>query len=132
MGILLVTRFMPLRAVPITVLALLVGWATGCAVGFMLATYIHNATQVGSISSLAGLLMILVPPVFYPLELVSAKWRWLALVLPTTGASQLIKVASGASHLNSVGYMLSYWGSMALYFVGCFWLVVRRSRWREV
>jgi ABC-2 type transport system permease protein len=130
--ILLASRYMPLGAVPVVVLVLLMSWATGCAIGFTIATYFNNIMQVSAAANLLGLFMLLMPPVMYPLELIPEHWRWLALVIPSTSAAQLIKVACGASSLNSPANRLAYWAILIFYTVACFVLVLKKSRWREV
>lgn len=130
--ILLSSRYMPLSALPVIVVVLLLSWAAGCAIGFTVATYFNNIMQVSAAANLLGLFMLLMPPVLYPLELIPEQWRWLALVIPSTSAAQLIKVACGASSLNSPAYVLAYWVILILYTVSGFVLVLKKSRWREV
>ena len=130
--ILLASGYMPLHVIPLVVLVLLMAWATGCAIGFTIATYFNNITQVSAAANLLGLFMLLMPPVLYPLELIPAHWRWLALVIPSTSAAQLIKVACGVSSLNSPAYRLAYWAILIFYTVLCFLFVLKKSRWREV
>lgn len=130
--ILLASGYMPLHAIPLVLLVLLMAWATGCAIGFTVATYFNNITQVSAAANLLGLFMLLMPPVMYPLELIPAHWRWLALIIPSTSAAQLIKVACGVSSLNSPVYRLAYWAILIFYTVLCFLFVLKKSRWREV
>lgn len=130
--ILLASQFMPLSAIPIIVIVLLLSWATGCSIGFTIATYFNNIMQVSAAANLLGLFLLLMPPVLYPLELIPEQWRWLALIAPTTSAAQLIKVACGASSLNSAAYQFAYWTILIFYTAGGFVLVSKKSRWREV
>jgi ABC-2 type transport system permease protein len=130
-GILLLARYMPVRAIPITIVVLLLSWAVGCALGFMIAMYITNVMVVSEVTSLLALVMVMLPPVSYPLELVGSHWRWVTLMVPSTSAAQLIKVASGASQLNAPAYVLTAWavllGSCLLFL----WIALTKSSWRE-
>src|ERR1043165_840187 len=129
--ILLAGKYMPFSAVPVAVVVLLMGWATGCAIGFTIATYFNNIMQVSAAANLLGLFLLLMPPVMYPLELVPEGWRWLAVLAPSASAAQLIKVACGASSLNTPAYVLGCWLTLTLYTAGGFLLVIKKSRWRE-
>lgn len=130
--ILLISRYMPFEVVPVILLVLLMSWATGCAIGFTIATYFKNVMQVSAAANLLGIFMLLMPPVLYPLELIPENWRWLALLIPSTNAAQLIKVTCGASTLNSPAYRLAYWAILIFYTVLCILFVLKKSRWREV
>jgi len=130
-GILLWAHYMPFSALPVAIAVVLLSWAVGCALGFMLASYISNVMVIGQISNLLGLVMVMLPPVSYPIELLSARWQWLALTLPSTSAAQLIKVASGVSKLNSPTLIIFSWLVLAGSCLVFLWLAQSRSRWRE-
>jgi ABC-type multidrug transport system permease subunit len=132
LGSLLVwTGAMPLRAIPTVVAVLFLCWAIGCSIGFTLATYMNNLTTVSQFANLLALAMVMLPPVSYPIELVSTQWRWLTLAIPSTSAAQLIKIASGVSHPTSPEYVTFCWLVLALSCLGFLWLASTKSQWRE-
>jgi len=130
-GVLLWAHYMPVRALPVAIVVLLLSWAVGCALGFMLASFISNVMVISQIANLLGLVMVMLPPVSYPIELLGARWRWLALAIPSTSAAQLIKVASGVSKLNSPAFIIFSWFVLVGSCVVFLWLALSRSRWRE-
>ena len=130
-GILLWGRYMPFSAIPTTIVVLLICWAVGCALGFMIAMYVTNVMVVSEISSLLALVLVMLPPVSYPLELVGANWRWLALMVPSASAAQLIKVASGASQINGSVYVFTEWAVLLGSGLLFLWLALTKSSWRE-
>lgn len=122
---------MPVRAIPTAAAVLILCWGVGCAIGFTLATYMNNLTTVSQFANLLALMMVMLPPVSYPIELVSAQWRWLTLAIPTTSAAQLIKIASGVSHPTGPGYVLVCWLVLSASCVVFLWLASAKSQWRE-
>jgi ABC-2 type transport system permease protein len=131
-AILLTSGYMPADAILVTALVLLMSWAAGCAIGFSIATYFNNIRQISAAANLLGIMMLLLPPVFYPLELIPGKFHWFALLIPSASAAQLIKVASGASAISAPPYILAYWAVLIIHTIGCFLLVLYKSRWREM
>ena len=131
LSVLLFFHFMPLRVLPLTILVLLITWATGCALGFTIATYMESPVQISSVANLAGLFMVLLPPVSYPMELLHSRWKWLALAAPSTDAAQLLKVASGVSGLGTLEQRIAYWIVLIFYCGFFFWIALNKSRWRE-
>jgi len=131
LAVLLLFHFMPLRALPATLLVLLITWATGCAIGFMIASYMDNPVSISAIANLVGLVMVLLPPVSYPMEMLQSRWKWLALAAPSTNAAQLVKVFSGVSQLGAPQQCLAYWAVLIFYCVLFFWIALHKSRWRE-
>ena len=130
--ILVSAGYMPIRALPSTIVVLLLSWASGCAIGFTLTTYVTNAAQMSAVANALGLLILLIPPVLYPLELIQPRWRWAALMLPSSSAAQLMKIESGISFLNGEPYVLICWSVLGLYVVLSLLIVIKKSRWREI
>lgn len=131
LGVLLLFRFMPIRVLPVTILVLLITWATGCALGFMIASYMENPVSISAVANLVGLFMVLLPPVSYPMEMLQSRWKWLALAAPSTDAAQLLKVSSGVSQLGALEHRIAYWAVLIFYCVFFFWMALHKSRWRE-
>ena len=130
-GILLWAHYMPGQRIACGDCGRAFELGRGLCLGFMLASFISNVMVISQIANLLGLLMVMLPPVSYPIELVGARWRWLALAVPSTSAAQLIKVASGVSKLNSPPFIIFSWLVLVGSCVVFLWLALSRSRWRE-
>lgn len=130
--ILLSIGLVELTALPVILLILCVTWFTGTMIGFTVGTYVaDNVLHVSAISNLLGLVLTLIPPVYYPLELIPESYRWLALSVPTANAAQLIRVASGVA-VTSGWEVALHWTILGTYVVFSMFLSLRKSRWREV
>ncbi|MBT9167863.1 MAG: hypothetical protein DDT19_01206 [Syntrophomonadaceae bacterium] len=122
--------FVPIQSLPMIALTLVMTWLVGSLIGFTAATYINNIIYVSGVSNLLGLLLNLIPPVYYPLSLIPHNFQWLALLIPTTHAAQLIRAYAGAVELRA-GDLIFSWSAIVIYGIICALLVVFRGRWRE-
>lgn len=100
-------------------------WSVSATMGYFISTLFRDMKTIWPYSSLITNLFGIVPPVFYPLHLVPAAWRWLALVLPTSSAAALVNGAAGFETLSS-GDVLLAGGSLAveaiaLFAFGIYW-----------
>jgi ABC-2 type transport system permease protein len=106
-------------------LSMLAVWAVSSTLGYFISTLFKDMKTIWPYSSLITNLMGIVPPVFYPLGLVPAGWRWLALVLPTSSAAALVNGAAGLETLSNGDFLLAS-GSLAveaiaMLFFGLYW-----------
>ncbi len=122
--------FIPIRSLPMIALTLMMTWWVGSFLGFTISTYISNIVYISGVSNLLGLLLNLIPPVYYPLSLVPNEFSWLALLIPTTHAAQLVRAYAGTVNTGVWDLILS-WLALVIYGVICSLLVAFRSRWRE-
>ncbi len=100
-------------------------WLVSATMGYFISTLFKDMKTIWPYSSLITNLLGIVPPVFYPLGLVPAGWRWLALILPTSSATALVDGAAGLEALSS-GDILLAGGSLAveavaMLFFGIYW-----------
>jgi ABC-type polysaccharide/polyol phosphate export permease len=130
-AILLGTGVMHVSALPLALVVLVMCWATGCSIGFMIATYNDNVGQVSAVANLLGMLALLIPPVLYPLDMLKGAWQWIALAAPSASAAHLLRAGSGASRLVDSAHVLTCWGVLGVYVVVSLLLVAYKSRWRE-
>jgi ABC-2 type transport system permease protein len=130
MAVLVATGGLPAAALPGVVAVVLVTWFMGTMIGFTVATVAETPQMVSIFANLLGMLFTVLPPVYYPLELIPAGWRWLPMVMPTTHAAQLVRVAGGLSE--STGPMLAlHWTVLLAFTAGCAVFTVKRAQWRR-
>jgi len=91
-----------LLVVPIGALSLLaligvifLTWLLATSLGFLLSTFFRTLREIWPIGMVVFTTLSVLPPVFYPLEVVPGPFRWLAYVAPSTFASQLAASAAG-------------------------------------
>ncbi len=125
-----------LAAMGILVLALLGLWAFSASLGYFISTLFKDMKTIWPYSSLLTNLFGIVPPVFFPLSILTAKypWAWVpALLVPTSSATALVEATAGMEALTTTQYLVAA-GSLAaeaglMLLFGIFW--ARRTA-REV
>lgn len=130
LGILVATGGVGAAELPGVLAVVLVTWFTGIMIGFTVATMVESPYMVGVVANLMGMLFSVLPPVYYPLELIPAAWRWLPMVLPTTNAAQLVRVAGGLAE-TTPGMLALHWAILLAFAVACAAFTVSRARWRQ-
>ena len=110
--------------------ALLLAWMFGCAVGFAISRRWDNPAYIASIANMIGYLLVLLPPVYYPMALLP---EWLQLpisAVPTASLAELMRATAGLAELS-----LSAWFGHAAIVVAviglCVWYTSGDERWRE-
>ena len=81
----------PLTAIPLLVATILLIWGSMSAMGFFLSSHMlhmRNATQV---ISFVNVVLAVLPPVFYSVDIVPAALKPLVYALPTTHASLMLQ-----------------------------------------
>ncbi len=113
---------------PIILATLLLIWALGCSLGFFLATYLRDIRETFAIAPLLSLVLSVLPPVYYPINLIPENLRWLGYLAPTADASQLIQGALGIT--NDVNWLGS--AAVLVAFTAAFMLLAMfKAQWRE-
>jgi len=73
----------------------LLTWITTSSIGFFLSTYVLNTRTAFLTVTFISIILSILPPVFYPMDVLPANVRWLSELVPTTHASVLIQGLSG-------------------------------------
>lgn len=107
-----------------------VGWAFGCALGFAIARRWDNPAYISAVANMVGYLLVLLPPVYYPMSLLPEP-AWLPTsLIPTAAIADLMRWSAGISEtagpLTAVQVL-----SVAVSLVVCLWYASRDGRWRE-
>lgn len=129
-GVLVAVGGMPLVQVPSVLVVVMVTWFTGIMIGFFVSTLLPSQRMIGMVANLMGMVFSVLPPVYYPLELVPEGWRWLPMLVPTADAAQLVRVAGGISK-SSPGMIAVHWLILLAFAVGCGLVTVYKAHWRE-
>jgi ABC-2 type transport system permease protein len=117
-------------SVPLLVATVLLIWGAMSAMGFFLSSHMlhmRNATQV---ISFVNVILAVLPPIFYPINIVPEVLRPLAYAVPTTHASLILQYIMGmptpAGWSVVVGLVVQI-----IYLVGFIALAKTKAIWRE-
>jgi ABC-type multidrug transport system permease subunit len=130
-GLAVLVHALPILSVGWTVASLILCWAAGSSIGFIISTYLRKASvyTLNNMSNILGLGLVFMPPVYYPEEILGGL-RWLAVVLPTSNAAGLIRYYAGTMELSPVSVLVR-WLVLAATVALSIILVSFKAKWRE-
>jgi ABC-2 type transport system permease protein len=129
-GVLALRGGMSLRMLPLAAAVVVCVALTAVLAGFTLSLTVPNLPLVSIVGNMLGLLLTVVPPVYYPLTMVPSGFRWLPLLTPTANAAQLLRIFGGSAHSSS-GMTLLHWAILLTEGLLLAGVVLRRMRWQE-
>jgi len=112
---------------PAVVGIVLLTWALTSTLAFTMGTNIRSAVHVDAVSSLLSTALVLLPPVYYPLEKLPPAFQKAALLVPTTHVAELMRISLGLSSSSPLPYLTGA-AVCALLFSA---LAVKGMKWRE-
>jgi ABC-2 type transport system permease protein len=115
---------------PIVVVIMLVVWIMSSALGFFLSTFILQSRSAFSVTSLVATLLTVIPPVFYPIQVIPSSFRFLAYLVPTTHLSILMQSTLGLQTFSTSQLLLS-WAVLLGYTIAFLALAAFKARWRQ-
>lgn len=115
---------------PLVVVVMILAWVSSSALGFFLSTFILQSRSAFSITSLVATLLTVLPPVFYPIEVIPQAYRFLAYLVPTTHLSILMQSIFGLQAY-SLGQLEVSWGVLLGYTAFFLVLAAFKARWRQ-
>ena len=104
-------------------------WTTTSSIGFFLSTYVLNTRTAFLTVTFISIILSILPPVFYPLQLLPSNVRWLAELVPTTHASILVQSFAGLPV--SPTQTLISWFALPAFAISFLALALFKARWRE-
>ena len=117
-------------SIPLLIATVLLIWGAMSAMGFFLSSHMlhmRNATQV---ISFVNVILAVLPPVFYPIDIVPWVLRPLAYALPTTHASLILQYMMGMPA--PAGWSVGFGFAVQIaYLVGFIALAKSKAIWRE-
>jgi ABC-2 type transport system permease protein len=126
----LVVYFGSALSIPLLVATVLLIWGSMSAMGFFLSSHMlhmRNATQV---ISFANVILAVLPPVFYSIDIIPEVLRPLAYAVPTTHASLMLQYIMGLPTPADWSLGFSFAVQVA-YLVGFVTLAKTKAIWRE-
>ncbi len=85
-------------------------WAFSASLGYFISTLFKDMKTIWPYSSLLTNLFGIVPPVFFPLSVLTSRfaWAWVpALLVPTSSATALVEAVAGLQMLSTEQYLLA-------------------------
>lgn len=121
----------PLLALPVAILSLAGVWLFSSAIGYLVSTFTANLRNGWQSGLLLSVIVGILPPVFYPAEILPQNILLFAYALPTTNAALLIRSAMGG--LPSLPYWSPLIGASLIAVSLALALAVtsRVARWRQ-
>lgn len=121
---------MPLWRVLMVVPFVAVAWMFGCALGFAVSRRWDNPAYISSIANMVGYLLVLLPPVYYPMSLLPQGLRLPISLVPTAAIAELTRWGTGLDQPS--GALVAFDMAVSLVaVVGCAWYAASDRRWRE-
>lgn len=131
MGLAILLGALPILSIGWAVASLILCWAAGSSIGFIISTYLRNASvyTLGNMSNILALGLVFMPPVYYPEETLGGM-RWLSMIFPTSNTAGLIRYYAGTMPL-PLDAVLVRWLILAATVVVSIIIVSFKARWRE-
>ncbi len=104
-------------------------WITTSAIGFFLSTYVLNTRTAFLTVAFISIVLSVLPPVFYPLQIVPDQLKWIAELVPTTHSSVLIENAMGLPSTSS--QVLISWLVLPVFTIIFLSLALFKAKWTE-
>jgi len=109
--------------------AILLTWITTSSIGFFLSTYVLNTRTAFLTVAFISIVLSVLPPVFYPLQIIPERLRWLAEIVPTTHSSVLIQNAIGIQ--TPPGQTTLSWLALPVFALVFLLLALFKAKWTE-
>lgn len=113
------------------VIALVLCWSSLSAMGFMIAMYLIRANPytLNNMSLILSFILIFVPPVYYPEEMLG-NYSWVSVLVPTSNAANIMRAHLGLS-TSIFGGIAFRWLALITTTVLFTLLASFKARWRE-
>ncbi|MEM3403839.1 MAG: hypothetical protein QXJ17_04845 [Nitrososphaeria archaeon] len=114
-----------------TIVIITITWATLSSIGFLISTYLRNASvyAISNLANILGLILVFIPPVYYPEE-VLGNLSWASIMIPTSNAVGLIRAYAGALQLPTTTLLLR-WAIFIGTMIVSTLITIKKSKWRE-
>jgi len=122
---------LPLTSLPLALLAVGMVWLFSSAIGYTVSTYVRNLRNGWQSGLALSVIVGILPPSFYPAELLPANILWLAYLLPTTHAVLLLRVLMGQTIALQGWSPLLGWVALAGLLLAALVVTSRAARWRQ-
>ena len=121
----------PLINLPIALFSLGGVWLFSSALGYLVSTFNSNLRNGWQSGLLLSVIVGILPPVFYPAEILPQNFLLVAYAIPTTNASLLIRNAMGAAPSVPFWSPIAGWLLIAVSVATALAVTSRVARWRQ-
>jgi len=128
---LLVYIGLPLFTLPLVLLSLVGVWLFSSAIGYLVSTFTSNLRNGWQSGLLLSVLVGILPPVFYPAEILPRNILIVTYAIPTTNAALLIRDAMGGTPTLPYWSPLTGWILIILSLAIALAVTSRVARWRQ-
>jgi ABC-2 type transport system permease protein len=111
-------------------LACVITWASVSSLGFVLSTFARDMRDLWVYAPLFTVLLSFLPPIFYPITLIPAEFRFVAYFAPTTYPAQIIQMAANLIPYSSSTLILDFAVGIA-YVLILVLFAAKLARWRQ-
>ncbi|NPA74988.1 MAG: ABC transporter permease [Euryarchaeota archaeon] len=77
---------------------------TGTLLGLVIVMRIKKATNISAITNPLQMILVILPPVFYPAQLIPLNIRYFVLLIPTAAGAELARQLAGLSTWHNLWY----------------------------
>jgi len=128
---LLVYIGLPLIFLPVVLVSLVGVWLFSSAIGYLVSTFTSNLRNGWQSGLLLSVLVGILPPVFYPAEILPRNILLLTYAIPTTNAALLIRDAMSTAPSLPYWSPLTGWLLIAVSLAIALAVTSRAARWRQ-
>jgi len=128
---LLVYIGLPLITLPLVLLSLVGVWLFSSAIGYLVSTFTSNLRNGWQSGLLLSVLVGILPPVFYPAEILPRNILLVTYAIPTTNAALLIRDAMGRTPTLPYWSPLIGWILIVISLAIALAVTSRVARWRQ-
>ena len=128
---LLVYLGLPLASLPLALLAVGATWLFSAAVGYLVSTYVSNLRNGWQSGLLLSVLVGILPPAFYPAEILPSSLLLVAYLVPTTHAVLLLRVLMGQTVSLPGWSPLMGWMALVVMLLVALAATSKVARWRQ-
>ncbi len=122
---------LPLITLPLAALAVGAVWLFSAAIGYLASTYVSNLRNGWQSGLLLSVIVGILPPAFYPAEVLPSNLLWVSYLVPTTHSVLLLRVMMGQT-VNLPGWSpLIGWAALGAMLLVALVATSRVARWRQ-
>jgi ABC-2 type transport system permease protein len=116
---------------PLVLLSLAGVWLFSSAIGYLVSTFTSNLRNGWQSGLLLSVMVGILPPVFYPAEILPHDILLITYAIPTTNAALLIRDAMGSAPTLPYWSPLIGWLLIAVSLIIALAVTSRVARWRQ-
>ncbi len=122
---------LPLVTLPLAAVAVGAVWLFSAAIGYLASTYVSNLRNGWQSGLLLSVIVGILPPAFYPAEVLPSNLLWISYFVPTTHSVLLLRVMMGQT-VNLPGWSpLIGWAALGAMLLIALIATSRVARWRQ-